>query len=158
MFERLCTQTYSIRHIYLALLNEQVYIFSRYLFKGFTLQFVQFLHPALAGLTYWLRLQVVTFITGKKRRSFDHQQSENLLESFDPAGLLMEALASGSLSNKLDFLEDELPPLGCASHLGVCFSKTIVSQVNLAVEEEKVIFLDISFYRCKAKIYPRRRG
>ena len=134
------------------------YIFSRYLFKGFTLQFVQFLHPALAGLTYWLRLQVVTFITGKKRRSFDQQQSENLLEAFDPAGLLMEALASGSLSNKLDFLEDELPPLGCASHLGLCFSKTIVSQVNLAVEEEKVIFLDISFYRSKAKIYPRRRG
>ena len=133
---------------------------SRYLFKGFTLQFVQFLPPALAGLTYWLRLQVVTFITGKKRRSFDHQQSENLLESFDPAGLLMQALASGSLSNKLDFLEDELPPLGlgCASHLGVCFSKTIVSQVNLGVEEEKVLYIDISFYRSKAKIYPRRRG
>ena len=36
--------------------------------------------------------------------------------------------------------------------------KTIASQVDLAVEEEKVIFLDISFYRSKGKIFLLRKG
>ena len=70
----------------------------------------------------------------------------------------MQALASGSLSNKLDFLEDELPPLGCASHLGLCFSKTIVSQVKLGVEEEKVIFLDNILLQKQSKNISSKKG
>jgi len=97
---------------------------------------------ALAGLTYWLRLQVVTFITGKKRRSFDHLQATHLLGNFadhQPTNLLesflVDSLASGSLLNQLNLLEDELPSPGCTPRLAVCLSKTLASQ--LAVEEEE---------------------
>ena len=62
------------------------------------------------------------------------QQPTNLLEYFDPAGLLVDSLASGSLLNHLNLLEDKLQ--GCTPRLAICLSKTIVSQ--LGVEEEEV--------------------
>ena len=87
--------------------------------------------------------QVVTFITGKKRRSFDHLQATHLLGNFadhQPTNLLesflVDSLASGSLLNQLNLLEDELPSPGCTPRLAVCLSKTLASQ--LAVEEEEV--------------------
>ena len=72
--------------------------------------------------------------------SFDpaNPQSKSLSESFDPAGLLMDSLASGSLPNQLNLLEDEMSLLGmgCTPRLGICISKTLASQIR--VEEEEV--------------------
>ena len=73
--------------------------------------------------------------------SFDpaaNPQSKNLLGSFDPVGLLMDSLASGSLPEHLNLLEEEMSALGigCTPPLGICLSKTLASQIG--VEEEEV--------------------
>ena len=93
---------------------------------------------ALAGLTYWLRLQVVTYITGRKRRSFnEEEESPNLLESKYLS--LMESIASGSLPDHITKLEEGLPSVGCAPSLGFCLTKTMASQLTTPMEEEKEV-------------------
>ena len=94
---------------------------------------------ALAGLTYWLRLQVVTYITGKKRRSFNEEEevSPNLLESKYLS--LMESIASGSLPDNITKLEEDLSSVGCAPSLGFCLTKTLASQLTIPkVDKEEV--------------------
>ena len=93
---------------------------------------------ALAGLTYWLRLQVVTYITGKKRRSFNEEkESANLLESKYLS--LMESIASGSLPDHITKFEEGLPSFGCATSLGFCLTKTLASQLTIPkVDKEEV--------------------
>lgn len=101
-------------------------------------------------ITFYHFFQVVTFITGKRRRSFDQLQSTNLLGSFDanhkPTTLsesfvapLVDSLASGSLLNQLNILEDELPLPGCTPRLAICLSQTLVSQFGMEEEEVKLI-------------------
>ena len=101
-------------------------------------KFYSFSPLALAGLTYWLRLQVVTYITGKKRRSFnEEEESPNLFESKYLS--LMESIASGSLPDHITKLEEDLPSFGCAPSLGFCLTKTLASQLTTPMEEEEEV-------------------
>ena len=103
-------------------------------------KFYSFFSLALAGLTYWLRLQVVTYITGKKRRSFNEEEkSPNLLESKYLS--LMESIASGSLPDHITKLEEDLPSVGCAPSLGFCLTKTLASQLTTPMEEEEEVIM-----------------
>ena len=92
---------------------------------------------ALAGLTYWLRLQVVTYITG---RSFSNAKEDlivNALRDLDVVtGLEHVMQMYSSFGSNSD---DNLYGFKCQTYFGVCLLSTSMT----ALKERAVSELDI---------------
>ena len=97
------------------------------------------LFSALAGLTYFLRLQVVTFIMGGRRFSnSDSSIFGNSLENLSEK----ETFEDRNKMEKVSLVEKS--PFGCYFDFGVCLSYTVIEALKEGRWTEREIIVKVS--------------